>query len=89
MNPLAISQERIQGLVWLVSLIGCYVSAWRLLEQRKKITDNDGDASTYRGLLIAASVALAIAGSCTWYCMGAEIIGRVVHPALFVGEKHK
>lgn len=88
MNPLAISQERIQGLVWLISLIGCYVSAWRLLEHRKKITATDADGSVVRGLLITAAAALAITGSCTWYFMGAQIIGRVVHPALFV-ETHK
>lgn len=89
MNPLAVSQERIQGLVWLVSLIGCYVSAWRLLAHRKRITCEDNtDASAQRGLLIGAAVCLALAGSYTWYYMGAEIIGRIVHPALFV-EKHK
>jgi len=88
MNPLAVSQERIQGLVWLVSLIGWYVSAWRLLGHRKKISGDDGDANAQRTLLICASIALAMAGSCTWYFMGAEIIGRLVHPALFV-EKHQ
>jgi hypothetical protein len=88
-NPLTISQERIQGLVWLISLIGCYVSAWCLFAYRKKIT-GDGDAAGIRFALVVGATMLTLTGSCTWYYMGAEIIGRLVHPALFVVvEKHR
>ena len=88
MNPLAVSQERIQGVVWLVSLIGCYVSAWRLFEWRRRITGTNESDGFRRAAVVVGALILAITGSWMWGYLGAEIIGRVVHPELFVVEKH-
>ena len=89
MNPLAISQERIQGIVWLVSMIGTYVSAWRIFEMRKRVTGKEESDGLVRVACVVGALCLAALASLSWYCLGAESIGRLVHPALFVQEKHK
>jgi len=78
-NPAATSQEFIQGIVWLVSMVGSYFAAWQFFVAGGK----SGEWGEKFWLYMAA-VCFAAAGSLTWSLMGDDIIGRLVHPGFFV-----